>query len=112
MLLVVQQKLRVIRPKDILQLPIQLVLRPQPIVFRLSHLLPFARRRFPALLGVSTLLNIVDVRQPSELLPPADGFQNRHILVIGIVAGSEGPEDVTELAFAVGVFLVLALEGL
>jgi hypothetical protein len=39
-------------------------------------------------------LDVVDVGEPGELFPPADGFEDGHVLVVGVVPGAEGVEDV------------------
>lgn len=46
------------------------------------------------------------------MLPATDGFENGHVLVIGVVPCAQRIQNVTESLFAFQVFLMLQLQGL
>lgn len=119
-LLVLQQQRLVVRVQQRLDIRLQLLARPPP----LGVLLPAARRvllvrahllRLRLLhrgVGISVLLDVVDVRQARVELPPAHSLEHGHVLVVGVVPRAEGVEDVAEGFFALEVLFVGALEGL
>lgn len=112
MLVVFDEQRVVVRPEELVDLVLNLVLTPQAVV--VLFLLVLAGFLVGALLlGILVVLpDVVDVRQTGEVFPAANGFENGHVLVVGVVAGTEAVENVAEGLLPLKVFLVLALERL
>lgn len=112
MLVVFDEQRVVICPEELVDLVLDLELAPQAVValFLLFLAGLLVRALFLGILVV--LSDIVDVRQTGEVFPAADGFEDGHVLVVGVVAGTKAIEDVAEGLLPLKVFLVLALERL
>lgn len=112
MLVVFDEQRVVVRPEELVDLVLNLELTPQAVV--VLFLLVLAGLLVGTLfLGILVVLSdIVDVRQTGEVFPATNGLKNGHVLVVGVVAGTEAVEDVAEGLFPLKMFLVLALERL
>lgn len=112
MLVMFDEQSVVIRPEELVDLVLDLQLTPQAVV--VLFLLVLAGLLDGTLfLGVLVVLpDIVNVRQTGEVFPTANGLENGHVLVVGVVAGTEAVENVAEGLLPLKMFLVLALERL
>lgn len=111
MLVVFDEQRVVIRPEELVDLMLDLELAPQAVVVLL---LVLAGLLVGALfLGVLVVLpDVVDVRQTGEVFPAANGLEDGHVLVVGVVAGTEAVQNVAEGLLPLKMFLVLALKRL
>lgn len=112
MLVVFDEQCVVIRPEQLVNLVLNLELAPQAVV--VLFLLVLAGFLVGALLlGILVVLpDVIDVRQTGEVFPATNGFENGHVLVVGVVAGTEAVENVAEGLLPLKMFLILALERL
>lgn len=110
MLVVFDEQRVVVRPEELVDLMLDLELAPQAVV--VLFLLILAGFLVGALfLSILVILpDIVDVRQTSEMFPTANGLEDGHVLVVGVVPGTEAIENVAEGLFPLKMFLILPLE--
>ena len=111
-LVVLEEQRLVVRVQQRADLLLELLLGPERLVDVLGVLVAVGALLVGAGARVVVLLlDVVDVREAGVELPAADGLEDGHVLVVGVVLEAEGVEDVAERFFALFVLLVLCAEG-
>ena len=111
-LVVLDEKTFVVRVQEVIKLMFELHRSPHALLeflIFLGH--NVIRSEFRLVVFVVVLADVVDVGEPSQLLPAANCLENGHVLVVRVVASSKAVEDVTKGLLALQVFLVLTLQG-